>query len=564
MATITEIELADGERFQPGALTIAIGPNNGGKSRFLRDVVSAVLSTNVPRVAVSSATVDAEQIRAAARKLIARGKDENGNYIFDGMAPDLVETTQVRPNATSTDSGLETCNASIRQFTTPHMVAHLTTSSRLALVSRKANRNPNFGGAESPMHEAFRASPSTFLRLNKFLRQAFNQDIVLDKSEFAITQFRLSPAGAPSLDGADPQAMAGLEFLDDQGDGIRAFAGVIVATALVSRPIVLIDEPEAFLHPPQAFLVGRSIATLSREDQQFIVATHSSEVLRGILRENRQVDIIRFARGSEGVSRHRLDSHLIEQIANNPVLSSARVLDGLFYEGTIVVESDGDAVLYRRVLEHLGEDGVFHFVNSYSKASSGHIIKPYAAMNVPYVVVVDFDALRVRAEVKALAEHAGVAWSDLKPHYDQLISSVEANDQAAKRVSDVQGHIEAMGRLLTEPGQDRDKLENVRRRANALRESASEWAPLKKMGSDALDEAGAASFAEIDRLFRSKGIFIVPVGERESWLPDRAPYSQNKGAWTSSALDALKDPLGEDHPLVRFIAEIVSYLRSRA
>jgi len=47
------------------------------------------------------------------------------------------------------------------------------------------------------------------------------------------------------------------------------------------RDITLLDEPEAFLHPPQ---MRRLSETLSSEVKgQLIVATHSSDILRGFL-----------------------------------------------------------------------------------------------------------------------------------------------------------------------------------------------------------------------------------------------------------------------------------------
>jgi len=43
-------------------------------------------------------------------------------------------------------------------------------------------------------------------------------------------------------------------LVGDQGDGVRSFVGLLLDT-MVSMPIVLIDEPEVFLHPPHARLL---------------------------------------------------------------------------------------------------------------------------------------------------------------------------------------------------------------------------------------------------------------------------------------------------------------------
>lgn len=51
-----------------------------------------------------------------------------------------------------------------------------------------------------------------------------------------------------------------LPELQDQGDGMRSFASILLDTFTSDHTITLIDEPEAFLHPPQARLLGKMLA----------------------------------------------------------------------------------------------------------------------------------------------------------------------------------------------------------------------------------------------------------------------------------------------------------------
>ena len=53
-----------------------------------------------------------------------------------------------------------------------------------------------------------------------------------------------------------------LRRLQEQGDGMRAFASILVDTFTEPRSLVMIDEPENFLHPPQV----RQIATFLAKD----------------------------------------------------------------------------------------------------------------------------------------------------------------------------------------------------------------------------------------------------------------------------------------------------------
>ncbi len=72
-------------------------------------------------------------------------------------------------------------------------------------------------------------------------------------------------------------------LLDHQGDGIRAFSTIVFSLLTNPKPLVLIDEPEAFLHPPQVRSPAKIIAQETSNDSQLIIATHSDEFLRGMI-----------------------------------------------------------------------------------------------------------------------------------------------------------------------------------------------------------------------------------------------------------------------------------------
>jgi hypothetical protein len=63
------------------------------------------------------------------------------------------------------------------------------------------------------------------------------------------------PATVPPPSRANLDAVLSLPLLHEQGDGVRSFVGLL--HSLARLPLVLIDEPEAFLHPPHARLLGR-------------------------------------------------------------------------------------------------------------------------------------------------------------------------------------------------------------------------------------------------------------------------------------------------------------------
>ena len=70
-----------------------------------------------------------------------------------------------------------------------------------------------------------------------------------------------------------------LPKLEDQGDGVRNYMGLILNMLAGHHDIILIDEPEAFLHPPQARLLARILAERASKQQLFL-ATHSTLLCR--------------------------------------------------------------------------------------------------------------------------------------------------------------------------------------------------------------------------------------------------------------------------------------------
>ena len=63
--------------------------------------------------------------------------------------------------------------------------------------------------------------------------------------------------------------------VQDQGDGIKSFTGILLYLMLDYYSIFLIDEPESFLHPPQANIMGRIIGETLSDNQQAFISTHT-------------------------------------------------------------------------------------------------------------------------------------------------------------------------------------------------------------------------------------------------------------------------------------------------
>jgi len=78
--------------------------------------------------------------------------------------------------------------------------------------------------------------------------------------------------------------------------GLKSYIGICLTLLLGRHPVILIDEPEMCLHPPQAHALGRFIGKYGvSSDHTTFVATHSSHVLRGVIEEKEKLEIIRLS-----------------------------------------------------------------------------------------------------------------------------------------------------------------------------------------------------------------------------------------------------------------------------
>lgn len=66
--------------------------------------------------------------------------------------------------------------------------------------------------------------------------------------------------------------------------GLRSFVGVLLNAFVSYQSILFIDEPEAFLHPPQARLLGKMLAKDLPPERQLFLATHSADPFKRVIR----------------------------------------------------------------------------------------------------------------------------------------------------------------------------------------------------------------------------------------------------------------------------------------
>lgn len=583
---LTDLVFNDGTTIQPGKLTVFIGPNNAGKSRALKDIVAITTrgkSANAI-VATDANWTRPDNLQALSDQYdIKRYLDENGNWVFRTLQPDLCSEhhTNAPPWPTWYEAQLASEGDNARAIFAEHfgkaMVAFLTTENRLLLV-KEAPSPSDEREAANLLQSLFSAERATEQYVRQLVKRAFGREIALDFTVLQKLQLRVGAdfSDLPSDPRDAKQIMSLQRRLDEEGDGIRSFVGIVVAMCALRRSLFLVDEPESFLHPPQAFRIGEFIAESAGSERQIIMATHSVDVLRGILSHTQDVAILRIDRVGDVNTFRLLDPTHLKNLVTDPLLSSARVLDGLFYSGAIVVEGDGDARFYHAASKRRRRDVDLHIVNADNKQTVPRIAEMYREMGVRCVGIVDFDVLNNQVEFETQLKSLGLDDERFRDALDDrgAIAQAVGEGPADARVADAK---DKLTRLLTEITSVEESafasdaaavsakerlLRTIEGQSHTLAESTKSWSRFKKEGRSALPPEIRLRFDRLSVLCAEQGLFINPCGELEAMLGDYGiHYTTDKRAWIRQALQLLPNIEVDDekHPW-KFLKSIHEHL----
>ena len=131
---------------------------------------------------------------------------------------------------------------------------------------------------------------------------------------------------------------------------MRSFLGIVLFIYANQYTSMFIDEPESFLHPPQAKLMGSLIASNETSGRQLFISTHSKELLNGMLESGPdRIQVVRITRANDVNDFALLDVDDISKITSNTLLKYSDLINSLFHERTVLCESDSDCMFYQLI-----------------------------------------------------------------------------------------------------------------------------------------------------------------------------------------------------------------------
>ncbi|HEV3073217.1 MAG TPA: AAA family ATPase [Thermoanaerobaculia bacterium] len=543
---ISQITFSDGSThvLTLDDVIVIVGPNNSGKSATLRSIREKLANPSVPSPVVSSIAVQSvgtvEDVIAWLEATSLKTFDNNPAPTYHALGVDLYQGN-VKNWWQNHTGGL--------QLLTRFFCHHLTADARLRAADAAPGINVLRQPLTHPIHYLYR-DDGLEARLSQQFRRAFNADLVVQRGAGGSIPLHVGqrPTPGPGQDRVSPafvNAVEELPTLESQGDGMRSFAGTLLETSVGRESILLIDEPEAFLHPPQARLLGKMLVSDRTQHRQLIVATHSGDVLRGILDGGSpNVRVIRLQRSNAVNIASQLDNARIKDLWKDPLLRSSNILDGLFHERVVVCEGDSDCRFYAAIADAGAEECVggrhwpdIMFAHCGGKARLHLVLDALRALDVSVAAVTDFDVFNAEQPLRRIVDAADGDWTAIEADWNRLKSAIDgekpelATPEVTREIQSILARIQD----TTFPADASKQIQSILRRS-------SPWAIAKTTGRNCVPNGQPTRAC--DRLMsnlRALGVYVVPDGELESFarsVDGRGP------AWVNEVLnrDLKSDP----------------------
>lgn len=533
---LSEIQFSDNSKIaiDKNDIVVLVGPNNAGKSASLKEAGTLLWTKNNKGKVLKDITIekDGSETEFISFLVSFSKKIINANPLptYQGYKFSVYEQS-AKNLWNSFKNGLSEL--------TPVFVNTLTTEERLRAANPPSSIKITSEVPQHPIH-FLQTDDSLEKKFSEYFKQAFGTDLIVHRN--AGNEVPLYVGSKPIPKSGEDRVSKGylrelekLDLLHEQGDGMRSFVGVLLSAFISNHSILFIDEPEAFLHPPQAKLLGKMLAKDLPTERQLFLATHSEDFLKGLLDANvTNLKIIRIQREGAINKVSVLNSSDIKNIWNDSLLRHSNVLDGLFHSKVVVCESDSDCRFFAAILSALHDNSKavspdILFIHCGGKHRIPTVIKALTKLNVPIKVVSDFDVLNDINPLKEMFEDLGGAWTDVEDDWKLVKTSIEQK-RPELETKDLKIEIDKVFESTSERIFPKDKISEIQKTLK----KASAWAHAKEVGKAFIPGGEPTkAFERIQTKFKEKGLFVLEVGELESFVKSSGNHGPK---WVSEVL----------------------------
>lgn len=554
---ISEIEFSDKTKisFEKNDIVVFVGPNNAGKSASLKEATRLIKQKNDKGKVLLDISIEKEGEETELINFL----DSYSTKHFGG-----------NPHPHYQGFGYSVYEPSAKSWWTNHQkgiselfsvfVNILSTEQRLQAANPAPNIKLTTQPIQHPIHY-LQKNDAMEKRFSDYFRQAFGTDLIVHRN--AGNEVPLYVGDKPIPKEGEDRVSEGylselekLDLLHEQGDGMRGFVGVLLNAFISNHSILFIDEPEAFLHPPQARLLGKMLAKDLPSERQLFLATHNEDFLKGLLDANvSNLKIIRIQRDGLINKVSALNSFDIKQIWNDSLLRHSNVLNGLFHSKVIICESDSDCRFFSAILssqyDNTGEIAPdVLFIHCGGKHRIPTVIKALRKLNVQLKVVPDFDVLNDINPIKEIYQDLGGEWLDVESDWKLVKKEIEQKRPEFLTL-DLKKEIDDIFVSTTERIFPKEKISQIQKSLK----KASAWSEAKEIGKAFIPSGNATqAFERIQIKFKEKGLHILEVGELESFVKSVGNHGPK---WVSEVLTKDMKTDKEFDIAKQFVAQLI-------
>ncbi|MDH0660636.1 AAA family ATPase [Empedobacter sp. GD03865] len=499
-------------------IIVFVGANNAGKSASLKEIALKFRSKATSSKIIKDIQIGIEGTQELFADYIEKNSIKNNNsgyQSYSGYGYNI-GVNDVQHYVRNFQNGIDALF--------PIYANVLNTEQRLTASNPAQNIQLTKESNQHPIH-FLQKSDEMEKKFSDYFNIAFGKDLIVHRNAGTIVPLYVGKKPIPK-EGEDRvsegylRELEKLDLLHEQGDGMRSFVGVLLNSFISNHNILFIDEPEAFLHPPQAKLLGKMLAQHLPKEKQLFLATHSEDFLKGILDGNPEnLKIVRINRNEDTNNINVLNKEDIDRIWKDSLLRHSNILSGLFHTKVVICESDSDSRFYSAVLNsQFSEENInvpdILFVNVGGKHRIPVAITALNKLKVPIKVIADFDVLNNEEPLKTIYNELGGNWDDIKSDWTLVKIEIDKKrpeflaEEVKKEIVEVLDSIS--DRIFPKP-----KISEIQK----ILKKSSPWTEAKEVGKAFIPSGNATqAFDRIQPKFIEVGLLIPESGELESFV----------------------------------------------
>ncbi|HEL0165109.1 TPA: AAA family ATPase [Streptococcus equi subsp. zooepidemicus] len=523
-------------KFNKDDIILLVGANNVGKSRALKDLREDLNNTSKSKVIIKDVAYETTGF--------------SGDKLRDYFERNIAKSSYGGYNVWMDDSNSHTFDE--RSFTNisdekdyyKAMFSFLSTENRLGLT-RPITFNLVVDNQSLNIVQKLEKDFDSITSLNQALDLGFQNSVEVYEDYvdgYLIKKYKIgeSQAIADVIDSNSREKVNKLRSFEDlhnQGDGIRTAVAILSSVIVSEHSLFLIDEPETFLHPPQAKILGKNMVKLSTGKQLFI-STHNIDFIRGVLEEDSsRVKIIKIDRLDNYNTFNLVDNDSINRISSDKNLKYTNILNGLFYNQVVLCENESDCKFYSAILEHevltIYQNTLFCAVGG--KEQLKKIVPLLKELNIDYRIIADIDLINNIDSLKQLLNSAiPDCYNEIAVQHKKFLENFQKETNSQVKTQEV---IRAeINSLFNEDkyisSKTAEQMKSLLRDVNSLK--------LLKTGGKAVIPQGdcVRLFKQIVDFLKENNIYVLECGEIERFVPDVSGHGNN---WVEKTFTKYED-----------------------